>query len=197
VYEYLEGTVVRHTPAHLVLGVGGVGYSLCVPVGSPFRAGTEVRAWTHLVVREDAQLLYGFAEARQRDFFRLLLSVRGVGPAMALTLLSGIDTDRLIEAIIGGDTSSLVCVKGVGKKTAEQILLDLRDRVEPLLALRPGASSPAAAGEGRDASRLADAVSALVSMGYKEKDAQKRIASVAKGESDLDLEGLVRAALRG
>lgn len=196
-YEYLEGEVVLHAPARLVVAVGGVGYALSVPLGLPFAEGRPARVWTHLVVREDAHTLYGFATPRQRDLFRLLLAVRGVGPAMALTLLSGLPGERLVEAIVGGDAQTLCRVKGVGKKTAEQILLDLRDRVGLLAGreLRAGA----AATPSEEASRrlLADAVAALVSIGYKEKEARKLIERVAEGAPTLQVEELVRAALRG
>lgn len=196
-YEYLEGEVVQHTPAQLVLAVGGVGYSLSVPLGLLFPERQTVRVWTHLVVREDAHTLYGFTTVQQRDLFRLLLSVRGVGPAMALTLLSGLEGDQLIEAIVGGDSATLVQVKGVGKKTAEQILLDLRDRAGRLAVRRPGRDEGAAGEEDSRERRIADAASALVSIGYKEKEARKLIERVAKGAETLELEELVRAALRG
>jgi len=196
-YEYLEGEVVRHAPARLVLAVGGVGYALSVPIGSVFPEGEPARAWTHLAVREDAHTLYGFPTEKQRDLFRLLLSVRGVGPAVALTMLSGLEVETLIEAVLAGDTSSLVRIKGVGKKTAEQILLDLRDRVGRLGVPRPDADrQPPTADEDR-AERIADAVSALISIGYKDKDAEKLVARAAETEESLELETLVRAALRG
>ena len=195
-YEYLEGKVVRQSPARLVLAVGGVGYALSVPFGSAFPENAPARAWTHLVVREDAHTLFGFPTEEQRDLFRLLLSVRGVGPAMALTMLSGLEAASLVRAILSGDTASLTRIKGVGKKTAEQILLDLRDKVG---RLGPPHSDP----ERRTAShdddreeRLADAVSALVSIGYKDKDARKLVARAAETEESLELETLVRAALR-
>lgn len=196
-YEYLEGEVVRHTPARLVLAVGGVGYALSVPIGSMFSEGEPARAWVHLAVREDAHTLYGFPSERQRDLFRLLLSVRGVGPAVALTMLSGLEAEALIQAVLAGDTSSLVRIKGVGKKTAEQILLDLRDKVDRLGVPRADAGRQPTTDEEDRAERVADAVSALISIGYKDKDAQKLVAKIAETEESLDLETLVRAALRG
>ena len=128
-YEYLEGRPAadRH-PARLVLDVGGVGYDLAVPIGAPFGTGERVRVWTHLVVREDAHLLYGFPDRAMRNLFRLLLTVRGVGPGIALGVLSGLSRDELIAAIVADDAARLTGLKGVGKKTAEQILLDLRDK---------------------------------------------------------------------
>lgn len=195
-FEYLEGDVARHTPTSLVLDVGGVGYALAVPVGSGFPSKGRVRAWTHFVVREDSQTLYGFDSASQRDLFRLLLDVRGVGPSVALALLSGLEPEALVQAVVSGDAAALTRVKGVGKKTAEQMLLDLRDKIT-----RFGGGdlplSPEAGGEPPLDALLADAVSALCSIGYKEKEAEKLIRKVAASEPSMDLEELIRAALRG
>ena len=194
-YEYLEGELVRQTATTLVLDVGGVGYSLMVPVGSRFEGAPRSRAWTHLVVREDAHSLYGFPSARQRDLFRLLLCVRGVGPSAALSLLSGLSAEVLVEAILTEQAGTLCRIKGVGKKTAEQILLDLRDRVTRLVGEPAFSDLSPSAGPAED-ERLADAVSALLSIGYKEKEAQKLVERAAKDGADLDVEGLVRQALR-
>jgi Holliday junction DNA helicase RuvA len=200
VYDFLEGTVARRTPASVTLDVGGVGYHLLVPLGSllsePGQAG---RVWTHLVVREDSQTLYGFGDAPARDLFRILLKVKGVGPAMALAVLSGLDRRELCEAIAGEDVARLTTIKGVGKKTAEQILLDLRDRVSALsagLELAPGVLSPAAAPTPESAN-LEDAVSALVSLGFAEKDARKRVGKATQTIDPDDLGQLVQAAFRG
>jgi Holliday junction DNA helicase RuvA len=196
VFEFLEGEVARHTPTSLVLDVGGVGYALFVPVGSSFPSKGRVRAWTHFVVREDAQTLYGFDSVSQRDLFRLLLDVRGVGPAVALALLSGMEPEALVHAVLSGDAAALTRVKGVGKKTAEQMLLDLRDKITRFgggeLPLPPTEDGVPALD-----SLLSDAVSALCSIGYKEKEAERLIRKVAADEQDLDLEQLIRAALRG
>lgn len=195
-FEFLEGEVARHTPTSLVLDVGGVGYALFVPVGSSFPSKGRVRAWTHFVVREDAQTLYGFDSVSQRDLFRLLLDVRGVGPAVALALLSGMEPEALVHAVLSGDAAALTRVKGVGKKTAEQMLLDLRDKITRFgggeLPLPPTEDGVPALD-----SLLSDAISALCSIGYKEKEAERLIRKVAADEQDLDLEQLIRAALRG
>lgn len=195
-FEFLEGEVARHTPTSLVLDVGGVGYALAVPVGSAFPSQGRARAWTHFVVREDSQTLYGFDSTSQRDLFRLLLDVRGVGPSMALALLSGMEPEALVQAVVSGDAAALTRVKGVGKKTAEQMLLDLRDKIT-----RFGSGEPQApTGEGSAAPLdvlLADAVSALCSIGYKEKEAERLVRKVAADDDSLDLEQVIRAALRG
>ncbi|MFT7668199.1 MAG: Holliday junction DNA helicase RuvA [Planctomycetota bacterium] len=196
-YEFLEGKVERQAPTSLVINVGGVGYFLAVPLGSRFEGQPPVRVWTHQVVREDAQTLYGFANMEQRDLFRLLLSVRGVGPAVALMLLSGLSPEQLVEIIMTENREALTRVKGVGKKTADQLLLDLRDKVTRIAGDHAftdlGTNSPAAPQE----TRVADAVSALVSIGYKEKEALKLVEKTAKKNADLDVEHLIRAVLGG
>ena len=196
-YEYLEGRLAERTAAGLVLDVGGVGYDLAAPVGARFEPNAEgrTRAWVHLVVREDAQLLYGFGTRAQRDLFRALLSVRGVGPGVALGLLSGLSPDDIRNAVVAGDVKRLQSVRGVGKKTAEQIVLDLRDKVERLAGGielvpvgAPSAQSPAE-------QNVADAIAALVSLEFPEKEAKKRVERAAREVEVEDLELLVRTAL--
>lgn len=197
VYEFLDGELVRQAPTSLVVDVGGVGYALTVPLGTQFESSTRVRVWTHLVIREDAHTLYGFSDCEQRDFFRLLLSVRGVGPSVALMLLSSQTARDLVVAIQTEDREALTRIKGVGKKTAEQILLDLRERVSRLAGEHPFTDAgESRAAPGRDG-QLAEAVSALVSIGYKEKEAIKLVEKAARADEDLDVEHLIRAVLRG
>ena len=196
-YEYLEGDVAGRSPARLVLDVGGVGYDLAVPLRDAFPDGGRVRAWTHLVVREDAHLLFGFATRETRDLFRLLLTVRGVGPGMALGLLSTMSQDELLEAIVAGDAKRLTRVKGVGNKTAQQILLDLSERVAKLRRQVTAAPGAPGAAEARGLSNVEDAVAALVSIGYTDKDAKKQVERAAERIGQDDLEKLVRAALQG
>ena len=196
-YEYLEGRPFERTAARLVLEVAGVGYDLHVPVGLAWPEGDgPVRAWTHLAVREDAHTLYGFPTREARDLFRMLLLVRGVGPAMALAVLSSLRPEDLVAAIAAEDPKPLQAVKGVGKKTASQVILDLKDRVTGLglagSAAGPGGTPPPTAAEGA----VEDAVQALVSIGYKEKDARSGVAKAAKDVGTDDLELLVRTALR-
>jgi len=200
VYDFLEGTVAGRTPASVTLDVGGVGYLLLVPLGSRVpELGQSGRVWAHLVVREDSQTLYGFGDAPTRDLFRTLLKVKGVGPAMALAVLSGLDRREFCEAIAREDAARLTAIKGVGKKTADQILLDLRDRVGALsagLEVEPGVLSPAAPPASGSAN-LEDAVSALVSLGFAEKDARKRVEKATQTIDPDDLGQLVQAAFRG
>jgi Holliday junction DNA helicase RuvA len=196
VYEYLEGKIELHAPTRIVLDVGGVGYDVSIPLGAEFRpapgpGGDTVRVWTHLLVREDAHRLFGFPDVTLREVFRMLLVVRGVGPALALAILSGLPGDALVEAILNDDVKALTRIKGVGKKTAAQILLDLRDRAPRLFGDR-GELRPAATG---GTSVLEDAVQALVSIGYTERDARKNVDKVAGQVTPLELEPLIRAAL--
>ena len=193
-YEFLEGDVVRQAPTSLVLDVGGVGYSLSIPFGTRFEEGQRARCWVHLVVREDAHTLYGFRHADQRDLFRLLLTVRGVGPAVALSLLSGLEAPQLVEAILNEDRAALTRAKGVGKRTADQILLDLSERVARFGKEHAFTDAPAPPATD---DRRADAVLALLSIGYKEKEAGALVDKIAGEDPSLDTEQLIRAALRG
>jgi Holliday junction DNA helicase RuvA len=193
VYDHLEGECAERTPARLVLCVGGVGYELLVPLTSHFPAKGRVRAWTHLQVREDAHTLYGFEDRDTRDLFRLLLSVRGVGPTVALALLSGLPRGPLVAAIAAGNAETLTRVRGIGAKTAQQILLDLKDKAA-ILAHAEKKPADVRAPEGQDRI-VEDAVAALVSIGYSEKDARTSVDRASKKVGGKDLEGLVRAAL--
>lgn len=194
----LRGTLAEKQPPHLLLDVGGVGYEVEVPMTTLYRLpaqGEVVTLHTHLVVREDAHLLYGFGEKRERELFRELIRLNGVGPKLALALMSSLEVDELVRCVQAQDTAALVKVPGVGKKTAERLLVELKDRFkawENLPAIAPlvlpnQASVAASAG--------ADAVSALVSLGFKPQEASRAVAAV-EGE-DLSSEELIRRALKG
>lgn len=197
-YEFLEGDVAGRSPARLVLDVAGVGYELSVPLSAAFPARGRTRVWTHLVVREDAHTLYGFPERSTRDLFRVLLGVRGVGPMAALGILSGLTPEELVAAVLQDDLKVLTRVKGIGKKTGEQILLDLRDKAPRLAAemgARPVDGTPAPKPRREQDGHVDDAVAALVSIGYSEKEARKTVERAAESSGARDLETLVRAAL--
>jgi Holliday junction DNA helicase RuvA len=193
VYDFIEGEIASKSPTRLVVSAGGVGYELSVPLGSQFPPGGRVRVWTHLVVREDAHTLCGFSDQRTRDLFRQLLSVSGVGPVMGLTILSGMSYEPLVAAITGKDAAALTRIKGVGKRTAEQILLDLSDK----LARGTGAAPTPSTMPGSSSALLDEAIAALISIGYSEKEArrsaEKAITKAARPELDL----VLRAALSG
>lgn len=188
-YDFIEGEITSKNPTRVVISAGGVGYELAVPLGSTFPSSGRARAWTHLVVREDSHTLCGFSDQRSRDLFRQLLSVKGVGPVMGLTILSGISYEPLLAAIVGKDAAALTRIKGVGKRTAEQILLDLSDKLgRNLPAAQAPASTPASA-------LLDEAIAALVSIGFSEKEARKSAEKAILRAGKADLDAVLRAAL--
>ncbi|MEZ5976608.1 MAG: Holliday junction branch migration protein RuvA [Planctomycetota bacterium] len=189
-YDFLRGTVAESRPTRLVVDVGGIGFDVVVPAGSAFPSSGTVTAYVHQVVREDKHALYGFADRATRDLFRQLLDVKQVGPSVAIAILSGMRRDEFVECVRANDAARLTKVKGVGKKTAEQILLDLRDRFGPSSAGSGGAPSA------NDAP-LGDAVTALVSIGFSEKEARKAAEKAGKEVGFDDLDRLLRTALRG
>ncbi len=191
-YDFLEGQVAGRSPTRLVLDVGGVGYEVLVPPGMAFPARERLRVWTHLAVREDSHTLYGFPDEATRDLFRALLGVTGVGPKVALAVLSGLPAAELVAALVAGDSKPLVRVKGIGQRTADQILLDLRGKAA---RLAPAGAAPAKPASTEVA--LEDAITALISIGYSEKDARKQVERAAKSVPATDLERLVRTALQG
>ena len=199
-YEFIAGTIEARSATSVVIAAAGVGYELLAPLGAPFPApGETAKVSVHLVVREDAQTLYGFPSQDDRDLFRILLRVRGVGPSMALGVLSGMSAAESAGAVARDDLKAFTAIKGVGKKTAEQILLDLRDKSALLASVAgaaPAAPVPVEPGEGSAPPNLADAITALVSIGYSDKEATKKVEAAASDVGTDDLEALVRAAMR-
>ena len=193
---FLEGTLTESWPTRAVINCQGIGYDLLIPVTTfdhlP-QPGEKVRLLTHLVVREDAHTLYGFFSSGERDLFRLLLHhVSGVGPKTALSILAGTTPQAVRDAVASGDTSSLAKLKGLGKKTAERIVLELRDKLPALDSLAGGSSihpqsAPTMAGHSQDA------LLALLALGYKSAEAQKALQGL---DSSLPSAQLVREALR-
>ena len=198
-YEYFEGEVAQHSATRLVVDVGGVGYELSVPLGYAWPVGRRARVYAHLAVRDDAHQLYGFPDRATRELFRQLISVSGVGPRLALGLLSGLPRADLLAALAHGDRARLVALKGIGKKTVDQLLLALGDKAKALLAAESADIGEEPAGPpGPLPSVLDDAVAALVSIGYADKDARKQVERAAATlGSSADLELLVRNALSG
>ncbi|MCU0727023.1 MAG: Holliday junction branch migration protein RuvA [Planctomycetes bacterium] len=192
-YEHLRGSLVEKSPARAIVDVGGVGYELTIPISSyedlPPPGGT-VTVFVHLAVREDALRLYGFASREERLFFRRLLDVQGIGPAVALTVVSATRYGPFREAVLAEDLAYLTRLKGVGRKLAQRIVLDLR---EAMLSEAPAA--PASRGE---AGKLAaDAVNALVTLGSSRGVAQREVETILRdAKKPLDLEEVVRLALR-
>jgi Holliday junction DNA helicase RuvA len=195
---FLEGTLVEALPTHVVVAVHGVGYHVFIPLSSWDRlppAGQPIKILTHLQVREDAHILYGFMSAAERDLFRLLVNhVSGIGPKTALDVLSGISVANFKAAVVQGDAGLLAKTKGIGKKTAERIIVELKDKVG--IAAAWEAASAAHAPTPAE-TQVNDAVLALISLGYKQVDAHKAVkAAWDKGGATQSSEDLVRAALK-
>jgi holliday junction DNA helicase RuvA len=195
---FLEGQLVDALPTQVTVDVGGVGYELLIPLSSFDKlpaAGGRVRLLTHLSVREDAHVLYGFMTGAERDLFRLLIqNVSGIGPKLALNVLSGMDPTAFRGAVAGNDVKALSRIHGVGKKTAERIVVELRDKVGAAGAWE---ASSAQRGLSMTETRLNDAALALVALGFKQPEACEAVReALARVGSDARVEDLVRAALR-
>ena len=181
----VAGTLVEKNPPQVVVLAGGVGYEIDVPMSTFYnlpRTGEAVELLTHLVVREDAHLLFGFLTAGERTAFRQLLKVSGVGPKVALAVLSGLSVDDLALAVAAGDAASLTRVPGIGKKTAERLVLELRDKLPSSL---PAAKSSAPHGP--------DVLNALLSLGYNAREASAAIRDLPP---ELALADAIRQALK-
>ncbi|MNF54365.1 Holliday junction ATP-dependent DNA helicase RuvA [compost metagenome] len=195
----LCGTLAEKQPPHLILDVNGLGYELEVPMTTLYRlpaVGELLTLHTHLVVREDAHLLYGFFEKRERQLFRELIRLNGVGPKLALALMSGLEVDELVRCVQAQDTSVLVKIPGVGKKTAERLLVELKDRFKAWEAV-PGMATLVVEPRGAGAVPHAenDAVSALISLGYKPQEASRAVSAIK--QDGLSSEDMIRRALKG
>jgi Holliday junction DNA helicase RuvA len=193
----LRGTILGKQPPQLLLDVQGVGYELEAPMTTFYdlpAVGGEVTLFTHLAVREDAHTLYGFAKLSDRDLFRSLLRVNGVGAKLALTILSGMDGQAFARCVQASDTAALVRLPGVGKKTAERLIIELRDRLEAVPAAADAPAAAAGAGAPVPADPVEDAVNALVGLGYKPQEASRMVRAVNAAE--LNSEEIIRQALQ-
>ena len=198
---FLEGTLVESLPTQIVVNVHGVGYEVLIPLSSFDKVpatGQPIKILTHLQVREDAHILYGFMSVAERDLFRLLLNhVSGIGPKLALAVLSGMSVMNFKSAVVNAEVGLLAKISGIGKKTAERIVLELKDK------LGIAAAWEAASAEhtpGAEDLRINDAVLALISLGYKQVDAHKAVkrAMNEAGTAGVtaSVEELVRQALK-
>jgi Holliday junction DNA helicase RuvA len=199
----LAGVLALKTPPQLLLEVGGVGYEIEAPMSTFYDLpplGERVRLLTHLVVREDAHILFGFATEAERRLFRGLLKVAGVGPRTALGILSGVSSEAFAQAVKDKDTAALMRVPGVGRKTAERLIIEMRDRLEAAGAAVGLTGSFAAGAPGAAASAQTEAFGALVALGYKPAEATRLLkpATAAEGETTdtLSTEQLIRRALQ-
>lgn len=196
----LRGALAEKQPPHLLIDVNGVGYAVEVPMSTYYQLpalNDDVTLYIHYVVREDAHLLYGFYEKKERELFRELIRLNGVGPKLALALMSSLSVNEMVEVVRQQNVAALTKVPGVGKKTAERLLIELKDRfkswqgsdVVTPLAEEIGVATMVTSAE-------ADAVSALIALGYKPPEASRAVSLVADKDS-LSSEELIRRALKG
>ncbi|MDE2196282.1 MAG: Holliday junction branch migration protein RuvA [Gammaproteobacteria bacterium] len=187
---FLRGVINRKQPPHLLLEVHGVGYELEAPMSTFYdlpEAGAEITLYTHLVVREDAHILFGFATEVERRLFRTLIRVNGVGPRLALTILSGISVDGFVSCVRANDSAALTRLPGIGKKTAERLVVEMRDRLDET----QGGAASAITGS---MSPREEALSALVALGYKPMEAGRMLAAIK--DTGLSSAELIRRALQ-
>jgi Holliday junction DNA helicase RuvA len=190
---HLRGRLLFKAPNQVIVDCNGVGYDVAISV-STFselpREGAEVALHIHTHVREDQIALFGFAETQEKRLFERLLTISGIGPKLAITVLSGISPERLVAAIRGSDHATLTKIPGIGKKTAERVVLELKDKLEDMAV-------PVAAGAGYSTPVGEDALSALVNLGYARPVAQKAIETAIEKSPDAasDFETLFRAAM--
>jgi Holliday junction DNA helicase RuvA len=198
----LRGEVAAKHPPVVLIDVGGVGYEVEAPMSTFYdlpAVGEPVTLVTHLVIRDDAHVLYGFRNAHDRALFRALLRVTGVGAKMALAILSGMDAERFAQCVEQEDIAMLSRLPGIGKKTAQRLVMEMKDRMAELAGGTAGARAAAAGGAGRMPippadDPLADAVGALIALGYKPAEANRMARAVDDGAKTS--EEIIRAALR-
>lgn len=189
----ITGTLIEKSPPQIVIDVGGIGYEVDVPMSTFYglpASGQKVSLFTHFAVREDGHFLYGFASADERAAFRQLLKVSGIGARTALAVLSGLSVNDLAQAVTLQETGRLVKIPGIGKKTAERLLLELRDRLGKVL---PTLSATSASGAPTPASDRSDILNALLSLGYNEREA---LAAMKGQAEDVSVSDGIRQALR-
>ena len=183
----IKGILLEKAPPQVLVDVNGVGYEIDVPMSTLYNlpdAGSEVTLFTHFVVREDAQLLYGFLTKEERALFRLLIRISGIGPKIALSILSGISTPLLSQAVTTQEAGLLTRIPGVGKKTAERIVLELKGKIDTVISSETADNSSNA---------KHDIVSALLSLGYSDREAQLAVKGLA---TDINVNDGIREALK-
>lgn len=184
----LQGILLEKSPPHLLLDVGGVAYEVSAPMFTFYRLpeiGQQTTLHTHLIVREDAQLLFGFSHLHERSLFRNLIKVSAIGPKLALSILSSIEPQHFVESIMQNDLDNLIKIPGIGKKTAERLVIEMRDRLGDWQITAPIPHNS-----------KQEAIDALVALGYKPHEAKKAISQAQDQGHDTSSETLIRAALR-
>lgn len=189
----LAGTLIYKQPPLMVIDVTGVGYEVEAPLSVFYdlpEIGQPIVILTHLSIKDDSHTLYGFSSEAERTLFRQLLKISGIGAKLALTILSGASGDELARYVTEGDTAALVRLPGIGKKTAERIIIELRDKLDVLPAATPAAGS----GETLPANATSEAITALTALGYKPQESSNLVRKVAK--PDMSVEEIIRLALQ-
>lgn len=198
-YAYIRGKLTYSSPSHAILEAAGVGYQIFIPANLFTRLpqiGEETLLYTSFIVREQSQSLYGFMDAMERDFFEALMNVSGIGPKTALSLIGHMSLGDLHQAISSGNIPQIVRVPGIGKKTAERLIIELRDK---MAAFIPSTSSPLSmhSAAGPQAQKVSDAMNALVHLGYNQMIAQKAIKkSLSDLPESINLADLITHALK-
>jgi Holliday junction DNA helicase RuvA len=193
--SYIKGTLASKNPTGIIVEAGGIGYEILVPLSSYDRLGdlgSEVEVYTHFHVREDAHILFGFATTAERRLFQFLIGISGVGPRMALSVLSGVGVDDFCEAIVQEEVDFLTSIPGVGKKTAQRLIVELKSRLSE-------EDVRVAVGGGRvgRGNRVSQAVQALVALGFSSPEARKAVdRCIDESGEDVDVEELIRGALK-
>ncbi len=194
---FLDGKLISSLPTQAIVDVSGVGYEVFIPLSSYDKlppAGQSVRILTHLHVREDAHVLYGFMSAAERDLFRLLVNhVSGIGPKLALAVLSGMSVSNFKSAVVNSDVTALAKISGLGKKTAERIVLELKDKLGVAAAWEAASAAHAPTPEEEEAN---EAVLALIALGYKQIDAHKSVREMQQKGEAKSAQELVKLALK-
>ena len=192
--EYIKGEVVELTPARMIMECGGVGYELNISLNtySAYTGQPTGKIYVYEIIREDAHLLFGFSEKVERELFLLLTSVSGVGPNTARMILSSLPPSELIQVIATKNETALTAVKGIGLKTAQRILVDLKNKVKPVEGLMDTAVSTVAP----SGAVAEEAVAALVMLGFQKAASQKAVTSILKGSPALAVEQVIKTALR-
>ncbi|MGK9475563.1 Holliday junction branch migration protein RuvA [Melioribacter sp. OK-6-Me] len=187
---YLRGKIISIKPTKLILDVNGVGYTLNISIATYEKVNTreEAELYTYLVVKDDALNLYGFYGEEEKEMFELLIGVSGVGPKTALGILSGISVDEMKRAILTGDVSRIVSAPGIGRKTAERLILELKDKIKSAGEIEQAVDLQQIAG---------DAIAALVNLGYNQKTAEKSVKAALDKNPSMALEDLIKEALSG
>ena len=185
----LNGKLIEKNPTSLVIDCGGVGYEVKISLNTYGKIGSSeaIRVYTHFIVREDAQLLYGFADTSEREMFNLLISVSGIGPNTAMIMLSSLQPGEIAQAILGEDVRTIQGIKGIGAKTAQRVIVDLKDK---MLKFEGTSEILSVAGN----TERKDALTALISLGFDKKNAEKAVDKVAVGGESV--EEIIKAALK-